>query len=568
MRPGPYEQHRELLQQAVRAVTAGLGCTPFTNTGRQGAAGTGMRSTRTAAKVFDSLLGRAFELRQPGTLGRVATESSPFGVPLDIAYPRCDPAALVSAAVGATAGWRVAGPHRRAGLAVEILRRLNTRSHELALAVHHTTGRPLPAAFRAAGPHTQDRALTVVAHALAESLRVPTDLRWENDRRTPSRTRSRPLQVPVHGTCTPAPRGVSLLVGCPDHPLWNGYPGLFASLVTGNPVIVAPHPRSVLPLAITVRIAREVLAEAGHDPDVVTLAVADPVERLHRKLAVDPAVRIVDFTGPARFADWLEQHARQAAVFAHRPGLNTVIVDSTDDYQGLVRGLARTLCAGGGTARTTPQNILIPETGVATDEGRKSLRDLGADLGEAVDRLLAHPVRVARLLSAITGDEVRAGITEAARHGTVVHASGRLSHPDHPGADVRSPLVVRLSAARDERVYTHEWPGPVTFLVGTDTTSHSLELFRRTVSRHGAQFAAVHSTDPLVLAAAETAALDAGVHLVENLADDLPADPSSPVADLPGTGDAHFITGRFRVLHSRGRATAPWEMRPQTPASA
>lgn len=547
MRVGPYERHRELLQQAVRAVAAGECCTPFTRAGR-GGTDAGMRSTRTAEKVFGSLLGRAFELGQPGELGRVRTESSPYGVVMDIGYPQCDPAALVAAAGRAMAGWRAAGPYQRAGVAVEILRRLNTRSHELALAVHHTTGRSLAAAFRAAGPPAQDRALEVVARAFAESERVPADLHWESPRR-----RKEPLAMA--GTCALAPRGVSLLVGCPEHPTWNGWPALFASLVTGNPVIVAPHPRSVLPLAITVRVARQVLTEAGHDPDLVTLAVAAPGEPLRQRLATDPAVRIVDFTGPARFADWLEQHARQAAVFAHRTGLNTVVVDSTEDYRGLLHGLALSLCLCNGTVRTTPQNILVPATGIATDEGRKTLRDLGADLGEAVDRLLGHPARVARLLGAIVDDQVRTGLTQAARYGAVAHASGALPHPDHPGADLRSPLVVRLEA-RDEQVYTREWPGPVSFLVGTDSTSHSLEIFRRTVGRHGALFAAVHSTDPLVLAATEAAALDAGVHLVENLADDLPADPSSTAPEPPG-GGAHFVTGRFRVVRSRGRlATA------------
>jgi len=554
MRPSPYERHRELLQEVVRALAAGECRRPFTEATGQDAADAGMRSTRTAGKIFGSLLGRPFDLDQPGELGRVATESSPYGTGthgtgpgtgMGIGYPRCDPAALVVAAAGATAGWRAAGPYQRAGLAVEILRRLNTRSHELALAVHHTTGQPPQAAFLAAGPRAQDRALEVVAHAFAESARVPADLCWESTGR-----RSRPLAM--RGTCTLVPRGVSLLIGCPDYPLWNGYPGLFASLVTGNPVIVAPHPRSVLPLAITVRVARQVLAEAGHAPDIVTLAVAEPEQRLHRRLATDPAVRIVDFTGSARFADWLEQHARQAAVFANRTGLNTVIVDSTEDYRGLVRGLAHSLCLCSGTLRTTPQNILVPTTGIVTDEGRKSLRDFGADLGDAVDRLLGHPARVTRLLGAITGDEVRAALAQAAQYGAVLSASRPLRHPDRPGADLRSPLLVRLGA-RDERVYAREWPGPVSFLVGTDSTSHSLALFRSTVGRHGALYAAVHSTDPLVLAVAESAALDAGVHLVQNLADDFPADPSSAGADLPAAG-AHFVTGRFRVVRSRRHA--------------
>lgn len=544
MRLSAYQRHRELLYSAVHAIEAGACHRPFTEATGQDAADAGMRSTRTAGKVFRSLLGRPFDLGQPGELGRVRTESAPYGIDLDIAYPRCDPAELVAAAGRAAAGWRAAGPYQRAGLAVEILRRLNTRSHELALAVHHTTGQPLEAAFRAAGPPAQDRALEAVAQAFAESERVPADLHWESAERG-----GRPRAL--RGTCTLVPRGVSLLVGCPDFPLWNGCPGLFASLVTGNPVVVAPHPRSVLPLAITVRVARQVLAEAGYSSDLVTLAVAEPERQIHRRLATDPMVRIVDYTGSVRFADWLEQHACHAAVFANRTGLNTVVVDSTDNYRGLVRGLALASCRCNGTVRTTPQNILVPERGFATDEGHKTLRDLGADLGDAVDRLLGHPARVAKVLGAVTADEVRGALTEAARYGPVLHASGPVVHPDHPYADLRSPLLVRLRAS-DERVYTREWPGPVSFLVGTESTSHSLALLRRTVARHGALYTAVHSTDPLVLAAAETAALDAGVHLVENL-DDLPADPSSALAELPGTG-AHFATGRFRVVRSRRHA--------------
>ncbi|MFJ9909268.1 aldehyde dehydrogenase family protein [Streptomyces sp. NPDC101152] len=541
MRPSAYERHRELLQSVVAALAAGERRRPFTEATGLDA---GMRSTRTAGKVFDSLLGRFFDLGQPGVLGSVRTESSPYGIGLGIAYPRCEPAELVAAAARTAAGWRAAGPYQRAGLAVEILRRLNTRSHELALAVHHTTGQPLPTALRSAGPRAQDRALQAVAQAFAESERVPADLPPES-----AGHRGRPLAL--QGTCTLVPRGVSLLIGCPDFPLWNGFPGLFASLVTGNPVVVAPHPRSVLPLAITVRVARQVLAEAGHDPDVVTLAVAEPERQVHQRLATDPAVRIVDFTGSARVAGWLEEHARQAAVFADRTGLNTVVVDSTDDYRGLVRGLALSLCLCNGTVRTTAQNILVPEQGFDTDEGRKTLRDFGSDLADAVDRLLGHPTRVARVLGAITADEVRDALTDAARYGPVLHASAPVVHPDHPSADTRSPLLVRLRAS-DEAIYTREWPGPVSFLVATESTSHALALLRRTVARHGAIYAAVHSTDPVVLAAAEAAALDAGVDLVANLSD-LPAGPSSAFTELPGAG-AHFVTGRFRVLRSRWHA--------------
>ena len=127
------------------------------------------------------------------------------------------------------------------------------------------------------------------------------------------------------------------MIGCNTFPTWNGYPGLFASLATGNPVLVKPHPRAVLPLALTVQVAREVLAEAGFDPNLVALAAERPGEGIAKTLAVRPEVRIIDYTGSTAFGDWLEANARQAQVYTEKAGVNTVVVDSTDDYGGMLR---------------------------------------------------------------------------------------------------------------------------------------------------------------------------------------------------------------------------------------
>src|SRR5205823_9137880 len=128
------------------------------------------------------------------------------------------------------------------------------------------------------------------------------------------------------------PRGVALVIACNTFPTWNSYPGLFASLATGNPVVVKPHPRAVLPLAITVLYARAVLAESGFDANLVTLAAEEPGEGLASALAVRPEVRIIDFTGSTRYGEWLEDNARQAAVFTEKSGVNAVVVDSTMDF--------------------------------------------------------------------------------------------------------------------------------------------------------------------------------------------------------------------------------------------
>jgi phenylacetic acid degradation protein paaN len=171
---------------------------------------------------------------------------------------------MLAASTAALPAWRDAGPQVRAGVCLEILQRLSARSIEMAFAAMHTTGQAFGMAFQAAGPHALDRALEAVAYSYAEMTRHAAEATWEKP------GRGEPIRM--HKTFTVVPRGVALVVGCNTFPTWNGYPGLFASLVTGNPVVVKPHPRAVLPLAITVEVCQEVLRDAGFDPALVVLA--------------------------------------------------------------------------------------------------------------------------------------------------------------------------------------------------------------------------------------------------------------------------------------------------------
>src|SRR5205807_4322350 len=138
----------------------------------------------------------------------------------------------------------------------------------------------------AAGPHAQDRGLEAVAYAWDEMRRVPAKAYWEKPQ-----GKNEPLKMEKRYRVVP--RGVGLVIGCNTFPTWNGYPGLFASLVTGNAVLVKPHPNAILPLALTVQTARRVLAEAGFDPNLVALAAEEPEERLAKTLAPRPEVRII-----------------------------------------------------------------------------------------------------------------------------------------------------------------------------------------------------------------------------------------------------------------------------------
>jgi phenylacetic acid degradation protein paaN len=434
----------------------------------------------------------------------------------------------------------------------------------MAHAVMHTTGQPFVMAFQAAGPHAQDRALESIVAGLVEQERIPASVVWEK----PGRDRQgNPAPIRMQKDYRVVPRGVAVVVGCNTFPTWNGYPGLFASLVTGNPVVVKPHPRAVLPLALSVAVCREVLADAGFSADLVQLAPDAPGEGLAKVLAERPEVRIVDYTGGPAFGAWLEENgaARGQLVYAEKAGVNTVVVDSTDNLRGVLGNLAFSLTLYSGQMCTTPQNLYVPRDGIATDEGTVSFEDFGARLAAAVGKLTGDDAKAVELLGATVNDGVRAnaaGLAALAEEagGTVVLDSREVTHPAYPEAVVRAPGLVSMDASRED-VYTQECFGPVGFLIATAGTDQSLAQFRDTVREHGAMTAAVYSTSEDVLDAARDAAADAGVALSENLTGPVFVNQTAAFSDLHGTGanpaanaayvDAAFVANRFRVVTSR-----------------
>lgn len=506
------------------------------------------------ATAFRALLGGDFPLDQPGTTGWVSTESSPFGIDLAVRYPHVDVDTLLAAARAGMPSWRDAGPQTRVGVCLEILHRLHRNIFQLANAVQFTTGQAFVMSFQAGGTHALDRALEALAYAYVEMTRTPATAQWSKPA-----GKGDPLRMTK--TFHVVPRGVALVIGCNTFPTWNAYPGLFASLATGNAVVVKPHPRAVLPLAISVRIAREVLAEAGFDPNLVTLAAEEPGQRLASVLATRPEVRIVDFTGSTEYGDWLESNARQASVYTEKAGVNTIIVDSTDNFAGMCRNIGFSLTLYSGQMCTTPQNILVPVAGIETDLGHKTLQDVSTGIADAVGALVGDPARAVELTGAIVNEAVLERLDRVREvGGEIVLDSAALTHPTHAGAVVRTPLIMALSAA-DDATYGTEWFGPISFVVATESTEESLAVFRRTVGALGALTASVYSTDDRVLDEVEKAALDAGVHLSCNLTGGVFVNQSAAFSDFHASGanpaanasltDGAFVANRFRVVQSR-----------------
>jgi phenylacetic acid degradation protein paaN len=361
-------------------------------------------------------------------------------------------------------------------------------------------------------------------------------------------------------TFTVVPRGVALVIGCNTFPTWNSWPGLFASLVTGNSVVVKPHPSAVLPLAITVQVCQEVLAEAGFDPHLVTLAAEEPANKLASSLALRPEVKLIDFTGGNAFGDWLEKNASQATVFTEKAGVNTVVVDSTSDFKAMCFNLAFSFALYTGQMCTAPQNVYLPTSGVQTDDGVKTPADVAVGIGAAFEKLLGDDARAVELLGGVVNDGVLTRLHEAGSQGEVYIASRAVTHPAYPDATVRTPMLVGLTAG-DGHVYEAECFGPVAYLISTSGTDESITLFRDTVQAHGAMTASVYSTSDAVIEQMRDAALDAGVALSENLLGSVFVNQSAAYSDFHGTGanpaanasytDGAYVASRFRIVQSR-----------------
>src|SRR3954451_1811957 len=375
------ERHGEALEAALRALSTREYHSRYPESPSPRVYGEG--AAEAGQQAFEAHLTRRFEelADQPAIDGWVGDEVSPFGPVLRVEYPHPDVPALLAAVTRGQAAWRDAGAEVRAAVCLEALDRIHARSFEIAHAVMHTSGQPFVMAFQAGGPHAQDRALEAIAYALFEQRRVPASAVWEKP------AKGQPLRMVKDYRVVP--RGVALVIGCNTFPTWNSYPGLFASLATGNAVVVKPHPRAVLPLAITVAAIRSALRDAGFDPDLVTLAAEADGEGLAKPLALHPAVKIIDYPGGPGFGHWRETEAAAAgkAVFTEKAGVNTVVIDSIPDLRGALGNLAFSFTLYSGQMCTTPQNVLVPRSGVDTDEGHLSFDELGERLAGAIGRL-------------------------------------------------------------------------------------------------------------------------------------------------------------------------------------
>ncbi len=546
------DKHRETLDRALEAIDERTYWSPYPEHPK--AYPEDAQAAGQAA--LEQRLGKPFAIDQPHDGYHAVDETSPYGIELAIEYPKSTIDELVAAAQAASVEWGRATPETRAGVLLEVLDRLAAGSFEMGHAVMLTTGQTFIMGFQAGGPHALDRALEAIAYTFAEQQRLPAPITWEKPqgRRDP---------LVIDKAWVVRPRGVAVTLGVSTFPTWNGYPGIFASLAAGNPVIVKPHPATILPFAIMTETAREVFVEAGFDPNLVTLLTDTTSDSVSKDLVMNPAVAIVDYTGGSGFGTWLEENVHHARVYTEKAGVNSVILDSADDLDPVFRNLSVSMSMYSGQMCTTPQNLYVPRGGVTVGGEVVPFDDVAAGFAAAVGGLLGDDERAAGLLGALKSEEIAARIDEAANSGEVLLESRAVQNPDFPKATVRTPVVVMVDSS-DRDAYMRELFGPVIFVVATDSTEESLRLATESAREKGAITWLVYTTDDEVMEEAIDAAAEGGVSVAFNLTGGLYVNQSVAFSDFHVTGhnpagnasltDPAFVAGRFKVIGVRREA--------------
>jgi phenylacetic acid degradation protein paaN len=338
---------------------------------------------------------------------------------------------------------------------------------------------------------------------------------------------------------------------------------MFANLATGNPVVVKPHPTTVLPVALAVQIVRETLADAGFDPNLVALATDTGIAPITDDLVDHPATAIVDFTGSPEYGRTLAQRSDRL-VYTETAGCNAVILESAHDLDPVLAAIARGLCLFSGQMCTTPQNIFIPPF-VGTDNGPVPYAQVRQLLVGKIDELVADPRQAAALCGVLHSQDTVDRIESLATQATadtrpdIARLPIDYDHPDYPHARTQTPLVVEDSP--DSPRHQAEQFGPVAFLIPTTGRREALACASQEARDYGAIASYAYTTDPAFAADVEEAFFDAGASIGFNLINQSPINFTAAFSDYHVTGlnpagtacltDLAFVADRFRIVQSK-----------------
>lgn len=503
---------------------------------------------------FKNTVGKKFEeLKQAGVSGWAGQEESPYlREPLNISYPVFPIDTLLTNSTGAFTIWRKTTKEVRAGILLESLERVKKRFFEIAYATMHTTGQGFMMAFQASGPHAADRALEAIAAGYEELSRFPATALWDKPMGK--------FNLQINKEWRAVPKGISVVIGCSTFPTWNSVTGIYGSLITGNPVIVKPHPGAILPIAIFVAEIQNVLRENNLDPNTCQLAVDTFDKMITKELAEHPDVKLIDFTGNSAFGSYLEALSGKT-VFTEKTGVNSVILDSVEDLDKVAANLAFSVNLYSGQMCTAPQNFYIPATGIKTATGTATFEEFAEKFVANINGLIDNPKAGPFVLGAIQNKRTSDRVVEAEKlSGKVWLKSRTFENPMFKKARVATPVVVEIDASKKD-IFSKELFGPIALLIKTKNTDQSISLAQEMALSYGAISCGAYTTnadvkeeiaDAMALAATPVSFnLTGGIYMNQNAAfSDFHVTGGNPSGNASFT-NPEYVTKRFTWVGHR-----------------
>jgi phenylacetic acid degradation protein paaN len=517
----------------------------------------GQEAPKNGKARFEAILNQDYPMQLPGEKGRTGVEVSPYTrESLGITYPKVEVDELFTEINKAMPAWIDAGVDTRVGICLEILDRCSKQLFENAHATMHTAGQSYIMAYAGSGANALDRGLEALAYAYKAMKDVPKTAQW-------SRTFGAAGAANLVKEYRLKPRGVSVTVCCATFPLWNGYPALTASLATGNPVVLKPHPSAILPVALMVSVCREVLTESGFDPNLVTMVADTKQAPATMALLQHPDTAIIDFTGSPAFGNWIEKNCQDALVYTETAGCNSVVIESTHDLSKMATAIAQSLCQASAQMCTSVQNIHIPAQGIKVNKQLVSFDDVAQAIVSAVDDLLADAKHAAFLCGTLVTDDIYSTIDRLTvvgqKCGVILRHSTPYENPDYPKARTATPLIIAMTENEREH-YREELFGPISFIIKSENADKCLSEATCNARECGAITSHVYSTDEAFLEKSQDAYNDAGASVACNLVD-MPINFAAAYSDYHVTGmnpagnacltDLAFVTNRFRIVQRK-----------------
>lgn len=547
-----FQKHQNLINKAIEALHTRIFYAAYPE--HPAPAVYGETADADGQAKFKGQLGNKFnELKQSNLEGWAGQEESPYlQEPLNVSYPTYSVSSLIKNAKTAQQTWRKVAAADRAGILVESLERMKGRFFEIAYATMHTTGQGYMMAFQASGPHAADRALEAIAAGYEELQRFPSKAMWDKPMGK--------FNIQLNKEWRAVPKGISVVIGCSTFPTWNSVTGIYGSLVTGNPVIVKPHPGAILPIAIVVAEIQKVLAENNLDPNTCQLAVDTYDKMITKELAEHVDVKLIDFTGNSVFGSYLEALPGKT-VFTEKTGVNSVILDSAADVDKAAANLAFSINLYSGQMCTAPQNFYIPEGGIKTPSGVVSFDAFAQKLVDNINGLVDNPKAGPFVLGAVQNKKTSERVLEAEKlPGKVWLKSRTFENPMFKKARVATPVIVEVDASKKE-VFSKELFGPIALLIKTKNTDQSIQLAQEMALQHGAISCGAYTTDASVkekiadeMAQAATPVsfnLTGGIYMNQNAAfSDFHVTGGNPSGNASFT-NPEYVTKRFTWVGHR-----------------